>query len=233
MINVEDAIWLQIKLMRYCLSLAKNRWDAEDLAQEAWSKAMRKLQTTEHANPNALLMRIARNTWIDHTRKLKFSRSYVENEKTRLRLVPANEPGSEHLESIFQSLITRLTPLQRAVFLLKDVYDYSIDETANLLHTSQGAVKSALHRSRKSLEGVKRDLEHHALRLPEEESELTLLRCLAAAFLAGDALRVVELSMHNGMEPSAAAAIAYLHIQKSMNVEDKEISNRTPLRMAA
>lgn len=56
-------------LQRYCLSLTRSRCDADDLAQETWAKALGYRKFTISPNPEALLLRIAKNTWIDASRR--------------------------------------------------------------------------------------------------------------------------------------------------------------------
>ena len=40
------------------------------------------------------------------------------------------------------------------VLLLRDVYGYSVSETASILKTTEGAVKAALHRAHKELQSL-------------------------------------------------------------------------------
>ncbi len=203
-------------LKRYCLSLTKDLWDAEDLAQETWIKAHGALKSKEHANPQALLLRIAKNTWIDQTRKQKSELLFMQQEKKKLQVDEASAAGAEQIELIFQALVQHLTPLQRAVFLLKDVYCFSISEISDRLHTTQGAVKAALHRARQALYGVKRDLEENTLPLPEEESRIAYLRILAAAFRDGEIARVIELALHNDAVVLAVAHQRNLQLQSRL-----------------
>jgi RNA polymerase sigma-70 factor (ECF subfamily) len=57
-------------LLRYSMRIAGNRWDAEDLAQDAALKVMKAVQENP-ARPvtNAYLYRIALNVWKDKQRK--------------------------------------------------------------------------------------------------------------------------------------------------------------------
>ena len=50
-----------------------------------------------------------------------------------------------------------LSPQQRAVLLLRDVFDYSVKETADALALSEPNVKTTHHRARRALEGYDRD----------------------------------------------------------------------------
>ena len=64
------------------------------------------------------------------------------------------EARYETLESVsfaFLLALEALTPKQRAVLLLRDVYDYSVRETAGALGLSEPAVKTTHHRARKAM----------------------------------------------------------------------------------
>jgi RNA polymerase sigma-70 factor (ECF subfamily) len=52
------------------------------------------------------------------------------------------------------SLFLHLAPQERAAVLLAEVLDFSLEETASMLKTSVGAVKSALHRGRARLKAA-------------------------------------------------------------------------------
>jgi RNA polymerase sigma-70 factor (ECF subfamily) len=70
--------------------------------------------------------------------------------------LPMSEPARvlETRESValaFLALLQRLPPRQRAVFLLKDVMDWSVAEIAVALELSPEAVSSALHRARETV----------------------------------------------------------------------------------
>jgi hypothetical protein len=56
---------------------------------------------------------------------------------------------------------------------------------------------------------------------------------LATAFQTGDVVKVVKLSLQNGMESATAFAIAYNHILKSMNAAKKENIDGTRQSLAA
>ncbi|MEX1028778.1 MAG: RNA polymerase sigma factor [Paenibacillaceae bacterium] len=216
----ETVVELQEKLKRYCLFLTENHWAAEDLAQETWVKALSTMKLNDHSNPQALLLRIAKNSWVDHTRRRKFYLRYMENEKNNN--IQSPEPDHRQLEVIFQAIMKHMTPLQRAVFLLKDVYEYSIIETAQILNTTQGAVKAALHRARQSIEGIKRDLEGDSLAQPLDEGFQSQLCSLAAAYQIGDITKVLALAMEGAVEASTALVIAHNQIRKVKTMASKE-----------
>lgn len=193
---------LQRMTFRYCLSLTKSRTDAEDLVQDTWLKVLNRKQGHNHANPEALLLTIARNTWIDQLRRkqLGLRKTFAERSSTVVQ-----DESSLGIESALQAIIRHLPPLQRTVFMLRDVFGYSIVETAEKLETTVGAVKAAHHRARQSLEAVKRemigdDLLSKVSTMPDEsqeEAERQVLHAFVSAYRLEDAEALVQLYQSN------------------------------------
>lgn len=140
---------LRSDLYRYCRCLTRSPWDAEDLAQDAMARAFVTLGRMGEAppNPRAWLFRVASNLWIDAAR-----RSRLDPPATwELAAEPPawHEPRSAREAG--GTLISRLAPQERAAVVLKDVFDLKIEEIAETLSTSVGAVNAALHRGRGKL----------------------------------------------------------------------------------
>jgi RNA polymerase sigma-70 factor (ECF subfamily) len=139
---------LRPELYRYCRYLTRNAWDAEDLVQDTLARALVTLACVFQSieQPRAWLFRVASNLWIDRQRRRR--------EEPSADVAPA-APGSERLSlearDAGATLIGRLSPQERAAVLLKDVFEFSIDETAGILATTPGAIKAALHRGRGKL----------------------------------------------------------------------------------
>lgn len=143
---------LRPELYRFCRYLTRDVWDAEDLVQETLLKAFAKLADVHWQvdNPRAYLFRIASNHWIDVTRKAR------EQEMPEDFDAPAERPASNpDLREAIARLANNLPPVERAAVLLKDVFGFSLEDTANHMQTTVGAVKAALHRGRAKLEGAK------------------------------------------------------------------------------
>ena len=66
------------------------------------------------------------------------------------RVLPADPPGPA-LGRAVEHLVLALPPKERACVLLKDVFDYSLEEIAELVDSTVGGVKAALHRGRSKL----------------------------------------------------------------------------------
>lgn len=198
---------LQQVLERYCLSLTKSRVEAEDLSQETWVKVMDSAQLTEHANPEAYLLRIARNTWIDRVRRKTTHARMLES--VRGTAVHSTMPDESRIgtELVMQALMTFLSPLQRKVFLLRDVIGYSAQETSLRLGLTPGAVKAALHRARAALPPVRQAVLEGTLPVPNDEGLREVLRALAIAYEGGDLEGMLTLVQQDGLEPAPAIAV--------------------------
>lgn len=136
-------------LQSYCRMLTGTPWDADDLYQETMVKGMKAgTKLLNHPSPKALLFRIASNTWIDECRKRKAHVGLPEG----YEVAPSRmEVDSFDIKDSLDHLATELPPFQVVVILLADVFLYSAREIGEMLETSEGAVKAALHRGRKRL----------------------------------------------------------------------------------
>ncbi|MCC6648077.1 MAG: RNA polymerase sigma factor [Polyangiaceae bacterium] len=163
---------LRGELYRYCRHLTRSPWDAEDLAQDTMSRAFATLGRMGAAppNPRAWLFRVASNLWIDHARRPRPAPSARE--------VSAEPPPD--LRGAAATLLAQLAPQERAAVVLKDAFDFSLDEVASVLGTTVGAVKAALHRGRGKLTA------------PDEEERRAPARGAVDAFCAAFNARDVE-----------------------------------------
>ncbi|OXM14864.1 RNA polymerase sigma factor [Paenibacillus herberti] len=204
-------------LRRYCLALAGSPSDAEDLEQSAWARALGYPGWDGHANKQALLLRIARNIWTDQQRrKARHQRLLPELFPDQAAAyMPQQHMDSWELETMLHSLERRMTPLQLAVWLLREMHGSSIAETAERLGMTEGAVKAAMHRSRRALAAVRCDLQAGGLREPADEALLIRVRGLAAALRTGDAAAIAALAEQDALEPAVAAASLAGRVQAS------------------
>ena len=141
-------------LHRYCCQLTGNIWDGEDLLQDALIKVFSLLGKidTDLENPKAYLIRTATNLWIDQRRRVKREQEILQQnfETTPSDESKANEPLE--VRDAAHRLMQTLNPQERAAIVLKDVFDLSLEETAAIIKTTTGSVKSALSRGRSRLD---------------------------------------------------------------------------------
>ena len=151
-----------------CYRMTGNASDAEDLVQETFVRALEKPPRRLDEPLRPWLVRVAMNLSRDHLRRRKV-RGYtgewlpspVSTEEESLASYEPPAPSSDSpatrydmVESVsfaFLLALEALTPSQRAVLILRDVFDYSTGETAEALGVSEASVKVMLHRARRRM----------------------------------------------------------------------------------
>jgi RNA polymerase sigma-70 factor, ECF subfamily len=146
---LETISTLRPALHRYCARMTGSVMDGEDVVQEALFEAYRKLDKFDQSRPlKPWLFRIAHNRCIDFLRRRE-----VRDEAEVAAVPEATEPAEPVLGTgkAVEHLVLTLPPKERACVLLKDVFDYSLEEIAELVGSSVGGVKAALNRARTKL----------------------------------------------------------------------------------
>lgn len=142
---------LRPSLHRYCARMTGSVMDGEDVVQEALFEAYRKLDTFDDSRPlKPWLFRIAHNRCIDFLRRKGVRDEAATAAATGEVAVPADVPVLGVGKAI-EHLVAILPPKERAAVLLKDVFDYTLEEIAELTDSTVGAVKAALNRGRSKL----------------------------------------------------------------------------------
>jgi RNA polymerase sigma-70 factor (ECF subfamily) len=141
-------------LHSYCRRLTGNVWDGEDLVQDTLVRVFSLLGKTDTKldHPKAYLIRTAANLWIDRVRRAAREQTAMVLEQQPASALP-HDPSD--LRPATEQLFQTLHPQERAAILMKDIFDLSLEETASMLSTTVGAVKSALSRARGRLDGRK------------------------------------------------------------------------------
>src|SRR5215813_8736588 len=148
---LETVTQLRPSLHRYCSRMTGSVMDGEDVVQEALFEAYRKLDKFDDRRPlKPWLFRIAHNRCIDFLRK-RGVQIEAETAATVPDVVETADPSVLDLGRAVEHLVTSLPPKERACVLLKDVFDYSLEEIAELVDSTVGGVKSALNRGRAKL----------------------------------------------------------------------------------
>lgn len=157
-------------LWALCYRLTGSAADADDLVQETFVRAIERPPARTDQPWRPWLVRVAINLGRDSLRRRR-RRRYVGPwlpspiETSQEEPSPAYELTAdsgfttegryELLESVsfaFLLALEALTPQQRAVLLLRDVFDYSVDDTAAALAISVANVKTTHHRARRAME---------------------------------------------------------------------------------
>jgi len=187
----------------YCRRLTRNLWDAEDLVQDTLLRAFGHLGLVNHSirNPRAYLLRSATNVWIDARRHRERDVRGQQTEPEDLVAPGVEVVTQSEVRAAGARLLQRLSPQERAAILLKEMFDMSLEEIAETLATTPGAVKSALHRGRERL----RDVDDAASRRPMPSPELLdrWIECYNAKDLKG----LAELMLDGGTVENVGEAM--------------------------
>ncbi|HWQ31667.1 MAG TPA: sigma-70 family RNA polymerase sigma factor [Blastocatellia bacterium] len=197
-----------------CYRMTGNAADADDLVQETFVRALRTppARTDEPWRP--WLVRVAMNLCRDLLR-MRRRRGYdgpwlPSPIETGDEMPPAHEPVDENgnpaarydlIESVsfaFLLALEALTPAQRAVLLLRNVFDYSVSETAEALAMSEASVKTTHHRARRAMREYDRSRQpiNRSLQERTRQAMEQFLGCLFNHDVAGAAALLAEDARH-------------------------------------
>jgi len=173
------------------------RADAEDVVQDAWLRWDR----SEHAglqSPEAWLVTIVTRLSIDRLRAAKAERETYAGWWLPEPLVEVDErtPESQaemagELGVAFMWVLERLSPDERAAFLLRQVFDYDYSEVAELLGKSEAACRQMVHRAQ---ERVQQDKKRFGV---DQEAHRSLLGKFLDAARTGQAAAIQALLAAN------------------------------------
>src|SRR6266702_1755669 len=148
---LETITQLRPRLHRYCSRMTGSVLDGEDIVQDTLFEAYRKLDQYDDSRPLApWLFRIAHNRAIDFLRR-RGVRIDAETIAMEPESVAAAEPAVLGVGRAVEQLVMILPPKERACVLLKDIFDYTLEEIAELVSSTVGGVKAALNRGRSKL----------------------------------------------------------------------------------
>jgi len=181
-----------------------NAADADDLAQETFVRAWKHPPERTDEPWRPWLARVAMNLSRDLLRRRKrrhyegpWLPSPIEtgDEATPPSYEPVDDQGNpaaryDMLESVsfaFLLALEALTPAQRAALLLRDVFDYSVKETAEALGLSEPSVKTTHHRARRAMRDYDRErrLPTRSLQEQTRRAMERFLNCLFNRDVAG------------------------------------------------
>jgi RNA polymerase sigma-70 factor, ECF subfamily len=148
---LETITQLRPRMHRYCSRMTGSVMDGEDVVQDALFEAYRKLDQYDDSRPLApWLFRIAHNRCIDFLRRRGVR---IEAETTAMSpgFVMPIDPPVLGVGRAVEQLVISLPPMERACVLLKDIFDYTLEEIAELVSSTVGGVKAALNRGRLKL----------------------------------------------------------------------------------
>ena len=153
----------QQRLYNFGLRMCRDKSDAEDLVQETFFNVFRYLKKFRYeAKFKNWLYRIASSVCIKKRRKSKFAperelslEEFIPKEGARDQTelpdwaaIPIDKILSDELSGTIQDAIQSLSEKYKLVIVLRDIEEFSTEETAQILKISPANVKVRLHRAR-------------------------------------------------------------------------------------
>lgn len=159
--------------------------DAEDLVQEAWLRWQRAPRDAI-TSPKAWLCTALTRLAIDHLRSARVRREQYVGPWLPEPLVtdmssspPAQVALAESLSLAFMSLLERLAPVERAVFLLREVFEIDYEVIAEVVDKTPANCRQIFRRAKERLAGRPRFE-------PDDATHTRLLTTFLSALGTGD-----------------------------------------------
>ena len=148
----------------YAHWLTRNAHDAQDLSQEACTRAFAAFDKFERQNAKAWLMTIVRHTFFNQRDKDKrageviYLDSLPQNSTTPMTLQTHDSPEQillrQHDSQVILTAINQLAPDFREVIILRELEDLSYNDIAVITQSAMGTVMSRLSRARNQLKTI-------------------------------------------------------------------------------
>jgi RNA polymerase sigma-70 factor, ECF subfamily len=149
--------------------------DAEDIVQEAYLR-WREVPEAEVRSPKSYLSAVVTRLSIDRLRSARVQREEYVGPwlpepliSERAEEIADSTELDETLSMAFLVLLESLNPMERAVFLLREVFAYDYDEISRIVDKSEANCRQIAHRARQSVATRRPRFE----RSPEQEERLT------------------------------------------------------------
>jgi RNA polymerase sigma-70 factor (ECF subfamily) len=188
-----DFVALRPRLFSVAYRIVGNASEAEDIVQEVWLR-WQATDRTVVEDPPAFLTRTSAHLAINVVQSARSRReAYVDAwlpEPVDTSAGP--EIGAERgeaLELAVLLLLEKLTPQERAAFILREAFDYSYGQIASILQFSEANTRQLVSRARKHLASQRRravsPYEHRRLLeafvVASQKGDLVALECLLAS----------------------------------------------------
>ena len=177
---------LRPKLMRVAYRMLGTVADAEDIVQEAfirWLKANR----SDVREPEAFLRRTVTRLCLDEIKSARHQReTYVG---TWLPEPIVEEDAAEDVTLPLMLALERLSPLERAAFLLHDVFGVEFEEVAETLQRDPAACRQLAARARDHVRAMRPRFQ------VEKKRGMEIAEAFFAASRSGDMKRIGQLLM--------------------------------------
>ena len=200
---------LRRRLFAVAYRMTGTRADAEEIVQEAYLRWHR-ANTDEVRSAEAWLVSVATRLSIDRLRKASVERAAYTGPWLPEPIFGSPAPSPEEqleladdLSMAFMVLLERLAPVERAAFLLHDVFDCPYPDIARTLDKSEAACRQVVHRAR---ERVRRGSPRFKV---AEEDHRRLVEKFMEATAAGDEATLLALFAEDATLTSDGGGVVF------------------------
>lgn len=142
-------------LQNIAYNLVRCKQDAEDIVQETFMKWLT-IDQQKIENIKAYLIRAVVNNCLNHLNSLKRKKEeYLENVSEAIKQFKetnlANLDLDVNLQAAFKVLHTKLEPLERAVYVLKEAFDFDYEDIQIALDKKKDHCRQLFSRAKKKL----------------------------------------------------------------------------------
>jgi RNA polymerase sigma-70 factor (ECF subfamily) len=179
-----------------------SRADAQDIVQDAWMR-WNEVNPTAVENDRAFLSRTVTNLCLDRIGSASSRREHYVGMWLPEPLVddaqdwsPDPQDATEFAQDVsvaFMLTLERLGPVERAAFLLHDIFDLEYEEVGRHLQRSEEACRQLVSRARSRVKG------EYARCQVEEEERQRLLYAFAQALVVGDVEKLASVLAHDAI----------------------------------
>jgi RNA polymerase sigma factor (sigma-70 family) len=180
---VEVFIALRDRLFGIAFRILNNRVEAEDIVQEAWLR-WQACDREAVLDPSAFLATTTKRLCINMLQSARARRETYIGPWLPEPTDPSADPQlgverGEDLKFAAVTLLEKLSPTERAAYVLREGFDYSYPEIAAVVHVTAANARQLVSRARKHLSAERRDV-------PSGAQRKRLLGALTAAAQGGD-----------------------------------------------
>ena len=168
--------------------------DAADIVQEAYLR-WQQARADEVESPRAYLSTIVTRLAIDHLKSARVQREHYVGPWLPEPLIEdaARSPAdqlmlAESLSMAFLLVLDQLGPVERAVYILRELFDYGYDDVARIVGKTPEHCRQLLHRARARVVAAR----DRAAPTPQAEQE-RLMQQFLAALATGDVERLASM----------------------------------------
>ena len=192
-INTEEFERHRSHLFAIAYRMLGSASEAEDVIQDAWLRASA-AEPTDVRSPRAYLMTVVTRLALDRLKSARATRETYVGPWLPEPLLTDGGPKpeesvalAESLTLAFMVLLDALSPEERAVFVLREVLEYSYAEIASVLNSTEANCRQLFHRAKERLQSG----QSRSSRSREEKQKLA--RRFVDALRAGDGAALTQV----------------------------------------